>query len=84
MFPLPCSRVGRVKVGDSIEIVGMKPGKEKVQKVQVAGVESYHQQLTEGLAGDNVGVLLKNAKHELLTRGQVLCAPSSLKAIKQF
>src|SRR6266478_8631853 len=65
---------GKVKVGDEVEIVGIKA----TQKTVVTGVEMFRKLLDEGLAGDNVGCLLRGTKREELERGQVLCKPGSI------
>jgi elongation factor Tu len=65
---------GIVKVGDEIEIVGIRP----VQKTTCTGVEMFRKLLDQGQAGDNVGVLLRGTKREDVERGQVLCKPGSI------
>ena len=65
---------GVVKVGEEIEIVGMKA----TQKTTCTGVEMFRKLLDEGRAGDNVGVLLRGTKREEVERGQVLCVPGSI------
>jgi elongation factor Tu len=65
---------GQVKVGDEIEIVGLRP----TQKTVVTGVEMFRKLLDSGQAGDNVGVLLRGTKKEDVERGQVLCKPGSI------
>ena len=59
---------GVVKVGEEIEIVGIKPN----QKTTVTGIEMFNKNLQEGMAGDNAGILLRGLKKEDITRGQVL------------
>jgi elongation factor Tu len=71
---------GRVKVGDTIEIVGLKPNKSSV----VTGVEAFNKTLDEGQAGENVGVLLRGVEREDLERGQVLAAPKSINPHTKF
>jgi elongation factor Tu len=71
---------GRVKVGDSLEIVGIKP----TVKTTCTGVEMFRKMLDEGLAGDNVGVLLRGTKREEVQRGQVLAAPGSITPHTKF
>jgi elongation factor Tu len=66
---------GRVKVGETIEIVGM--GERR--PVVVTGVEMFQKSLDEGLAGDNVGCLLRGVEREDVQRGQVLAKPGSIK-----
>jgi elongation factor Tu len=65
---------GIVKVGDEIEIVGIKP----TVKTTCTGVEMFRKLLDEGRAGDNVGVLLRGTKRDEIERGQVLCKPGSI------
>ena len=65
---------GIVKVGDEIEIVGLRPNQVTI----VTGVEMFRKVLDEGQAGDNVGVLLRGTKKEDVERGQVLCKPGSI------
>ncbi|MBW3559433.1 MAG: elongation factor Tu, partial [Proteobacteria bacterium] len=65
---------GIVKVGDEIEIVGIR----NVQKTICTGVEMFRKLLDQGQAGDNVGVLLRGTKREDVERGQVLCKPGSI------
>jgi elongation factor Tu len=65
---------GRVKVGDDVEIVGLR----NTQKTVVTGVEMFHKSLDMGQAGDNAGVLLRGTKKEDVERGQVLCKPGSI------
>ena len=71
---------GIVKVGEEIEIVGLKP----TQKTICTGVEMFRKLLDEGRAGDNVGVLLRGTKREDVERGQVLAAPGSITPHKNF
>jgi elongation factor Tu len=71
---------GIVKVGDEIEIVGIRD----VQKTTVTGVEMFRKLLDQGQAGDNVGVLLRGTKREDVERGQVLCKPGSIKPHTKF
>jgi elongation factor Tu len=65
---------GIVKVGEEIEIVGIKD----TEKTTCTGVEMFRKLLDEGRAGDNVGVLLRGTKREDVERGQVLCKPGSI------
>jgi elongation factor Tu len=65
---------GEVKVGDDVEIVGLRP----TQKTVVTGIEMFRKLLDSGRAGDNVGVLLRGTKKEDVERGQVLCKPGSI------
>jgi elongation factor Tu len=71
---------GIVKVGDEIEIVGIKP----TQKTTVTGVEMFRKLLDQGQAGDNVGVLLRGTKREEVERGQVLAKPGSITPHTKF
>jgi elongation factor Tu len=66
---------GIVKVGEEIEIVGLRD----TQKTVVTGVEMFRKLLDQGQAGDNIGVLLRGVKREEVERGQVLCKPGSIK-----
>ena len=65
---------GIVKVGDEVEIVGIK----ETSKTTVTGVEMFRKILDEGQAGDNVGILLRGVKREEIERGQVLAQPGSI------
>ncbi|ABS64330.1 translation elongation factor Tu [Parvibaculum lavamentivorans DS-1] len=71
---------GVVKVGEEIEIVGIKP----TVKTTCTGVEMFRKLLDQGEAGDNVGVLLRGTKREDVERGQVLCAPGSITPHTEF
>jgi elongation factor Tu len=71
---------GIVKVGDEVEIVGIRP----VQKTTCTGVEMFRKLLDQGEAGDNVGVLLRGTKREEVERGQVLCKPGSITPHTKF
>ena len=71
---------GIVKVGEEVEIVGLKP----TAKTTVTGVEMFRKLLDQGQAGDNVGVLLRGTKREDVERGQVLCKPGSIKPHTKF
>jgi elongation factor Tu len=71
---------GVVKVGDEIEIVGIKP----TQKTVVTGVEMFRKLLDSGQAGDNVGVLLRGIKKEEVERGMVLAKPGSITPHTKF
>jgi len=72
---------GRIKVGEEIEIVGLR---EESLKTTCTGVEMFRKQLDEGLAGDNAGILLRGIKKESIQRGQVLAKPGSIKPHKKF
>jgi elongation factor Tu len=65
---------GRVKTGEEVEIVGLRP----TQKTVCTGVEMFRKLLDEGHAGDNIGALLRGTKKEDVERGQVLCKPGSI------
>ena len=71
---------GIVKVGEEIEIVGLKP----TQKTVCTGVEMFRKLLDQGQAGDNVGVLLRGTKREEVERGQVLAKPGSITPHTKF
>jgi elongation factor Tu len=71
---------GIVKVGEEIEIVGIKP----TIKTTCTGVEMFRKLLDQGQAGDNVGVLLRGTKREEVERGQVLAKPGSIKPHTKF
>ena len=64
---------GVVKVGEDVEIVGIKP----TAKSTVTGIEMFNKNLQEGMAGDNAGILLRGLKKEDISRGQVLCKPGT-------
>ena len=71
---------GIVKVGEEIEIVGIKD----TAKTTVTGVEMFRKLLDQGEAGDNVGILLRGTKREEIERGQVLCKPGSINPHTKF
>jgi elongation factor Tu len=71
---------GIVKVGEEIEIVGLK----NTVKTTVTGVEMFRKLLDQGQAGDNIGALLRGTKREEVERGQVLCKPGSVKPHTKF
>jgi len=71
---------GVVKVGEEIEIVGIRP----TVKTTCTGVEMFRKLLDQGEAGDNVGILLRGTKREDVERGQVLCAPGSITPHTEF
>ena len=71
---------GIVKVGEEIEIVGIKD----TAKTTVTGVEMFNKSLQQGQAGDNAGVLLRGTKKDDVHRGQVLCKPGSVKPHTEF
>ena len=66
---------GKVKVGEEIELIGMH---EKSQKAVVTGVEMFRKLLDEGVAGDNIGILLRGTKREEVERGMVAAKPGSI------
>ena len=71
---------GLVKVGETIEIVGIRA----TQTTTVTGVEMFRKLLDQGMAGDNVGLLLRGTKRDDVERGQVLCKPGSIKPHTKF
>ena len=71
---------GVIKVGEEIEIVGIKP----TLKTTCTGVEMFRKLLDQGQAGDNVGILLRGTKREEVERGQVLAKPGSIKPHTHF
>jgi elongation factor Tu len=71
---------GVVKVGDQVEIVGIR----ETQKTVVTGVEMFRKLLDQGLAGDNVGCLLRGIEKDGVERGQVLCVPGSITPHTEF
>jgi elongation factor Tu len=71
---------GVVKVGEEVEIVGIRPNKKTV----CTGVEMFRKLLDQGEAGDNVGLLLRGVDREGIERGQVLCKPNSVKPHTKF
>src|SRR6202012_3211861 len=71
---------GIIKVGEEVEIVGLKP----TVKTTVTGVEMFRKLLDQGQAGDNIGALLRGTKREDVERGQVLCKPGSVKPHTKF
>jgi len=71
---------GILKLADEVEIVGIKP----TTKTAVTGIEMFNKQLTEGMAGDNAGILLRSTKKEEVHRGQVLCKPGSVTPHTEF
>jgi elongation factor Tu len=71
---------GKVKVGEEVEIVGFRPTIKRV----VTGVEMFRKLLDEGLAGDNVGLLLRGTEKDEVERGQVICRPGSITPHTKF
>ncbi|MGC8074144.1 EF-Tu/IF-2/RF-3 family GTPase, partial [Salmonella enterica] len=66
---------GEVKVGDEVEIIGLK---DEVKKTTITGLEMFRKTLDVGEAGDNVGALLRGINRDEVVRGQVLAAPGSI------
>ena len=71
---------GMVKVGEEVEIIGLKP----TIKTTVTGIEMFNKSLSEGIAGDNAGVLIRGTKKEEVERGQVLAKPGSVTPHTEF
>ena len=71
---------GKIKVGEEVEIVGLRP----TTKTVVTGVEMFRKLLDEGMAGDNIGALLRGLKREDVERGQVLAKPGSITPHTKF
>src|SRR5439155_8914445 len=71
---------GKIKVGEEVEVVGIKA----TSKTVVTGVEMFRKLLDEGLAGDNIGALLRGIKREEIERGQVLAKPGSITPHTKF
>jgi elongation factor Tu len=71
---------GRIKVGEEVEIVGLRP----TAKTVCTGVEMFRKLLDQGQAGDNIGALLRGTKKEDVERGQVLCKPGSITPHAEF
>ena len=72
---------GKVTVGEQVEIVGLR---EEIRKTTVTGVEMFNKTLGEGMAGDNVGVLLRGIDKDDLERGEVLAAPGTITPHTKF
>lgn len=72
---------GRIKVGDSLEIIGLT---NNVIKTTCTGIEMFHKLLDEGEAGDNLGILIRGVERNAVQRGQVMCAPGTIKAHTKF
>jgi elongation factor Tu len=72
---------GRVKVGEAVEIVGLR---ELSKPSVVTGVEMFHKQLDEGMAGDNCGLLLRGIERTDVERGMVIAKPKSITPHKRF
>ena len=71
---------GRLKVGEEMEIVGFRPTVKRV----VTGIEMFRKLLDEGMAGDNVGLLLRGTEKEEVERGQVVAKPGSITPHTKF
>ena len=71
---------GKVHINDEVEVVGIRP----TRKTVVTGVEMFHKLLDEGMAGDNVGLLLRGIEREDIERGQVISKPGSITPHTQF
>jgi len=71
---------GQIKPGEDVEIVGIRP----TIKTTCTGVEMFKKSLPVGLAGDNVGILLRGTKRDDVERGQLVCKPGSVKPYKKF
>jgi elongation factor Tu len=71
---------GKIHVGDNVELVGIKP----TVTTTITGVEMFRKLLDEGMAGDNIGALLRGLKREDVERGQVLAAPKSITPHTKF
>ena len=71
---------GKVKIGEEVELVGFRD----TTKTVATGVEMFNKEMKEGLAGDNVGLLLRGTKKEDVERGQVIAAPGSITPHKKF
>jgi len=72
---------GTIRVGEEVEIVGVRP---KIQKTVVTGVEMFRKLLDQGQAGDNIGVLLRGTRRDEIERGQVLAKPGSITPHTEF
>ncbi|MCC7478506.1 elongation factor Tu [bacterium] len=72
---------GKVRVGDKVQIVGLK---EETKESVCTGVEMFRKLLDEGMAGDNVGLLLRGVEKKDIERGQVICQPNSIKPHTKF
>jgi elongation factor Tu len=72
---------GKVKIGDALEVVGLS---KDLMKTTCTGVEMFNKEMTEGIAGDNVGLLLRGVEKDQLRRGQVLAQPGSVNPHTDF
>ena len=73
---------GKIKVGEEVEIVGLS--QKEIRRTTVTGVEMFRKLLDEGVAGDNIGVLLRGVERKEVQRGQVVAAPGSITPHTQF
>jgi len=71
---------GTVKLGEAVQVVGAKP----IESIGVTGIEMFNKLLDFAEAGENVGILLRNIKREDVSRGDVICKPTTVKAFKKF
>ncbi|MBI2594750.1 MAG: elongation factor Tu, partial [Candidatus Colwellbacteria bacterium] len=71
---------GKIKINEEVELVGIRP----TVKTVVTGIEMFNKMLDEGMAGDNVGILLRGIKKEDIERGQVLAQPGSVTPHTEF
>jgi len=72
---------GQLKLGDKVEIVGLS---EESKETTITGIEMFHKLLDYAEAGDNIGALLRGIERTGIERGQVLCAPKSIKPLTKF
>jgi elongation factor Tu len=72
---------GQIRVGETVEIVGIRP---EIKSTVVTGVEMFNKTLDSGIAGDNVGALLRGVEKDDIERGQVLCKPKSINPHTKF
>jgi elongation factor Tu len=72
---------GKVKVGEEVEIVGLRPA---AQKTVVTGLEMFRKLLDEAVAGDNIGILLRGVERDAIERGMVIAKPGSIKPHTKF
>ena len=72
---------GKIRVGEEVEIVGLT---DEIRKTVVTGVEMFRKTLDEGIAGDNIGVLLRGISRDEIERGQVIAKPGSITPHKKF
>ena len=72
---------GKVKIGDNVEMVGLS---SEIKKTVVTGIEMFRKELDEGVAGDNVGLLLRGVDKEEAERGKVIVAPGSITPHTKF